>query len=103
MREAGTEMDMLSRIALDALVFGQVINLEAWIGVGFFVALFSTLVFVPLVIEITQAPKLLKDRHYGLFALVTFIWCFSVFTIGWIVLPMIVAIWHPYPTTPPSP
>ena len=95
-------MDMLSRTTLDALVLGQVIQLEAWIGVGFFVAIFSTVVLVPLVVEITQAPKLLKDRHYGLFALVAFIWCFSVFTIGWIVLPMIVAIWSPYPTTPPG-
>jgi hypothetical protein len=79
------------------LVVAQVINLEAWIGIGFFVALFSMVVVVPLVVMITQSPRLLKDRHPGLFALVTFTWLFSLFTLGWIVIPMIVAIWVPYP------
>jgi hypothetical protein len=82
------------------LVLGQVIQLEAWIGVGFFAALFSAVVVVPLFVLITQSPKLLRDRHYGLFALVTFIWAFSLFTLGWMILPAIVATYHPYPTHP---
>jgi hypothetical protein len=79
------------------VVVGQVIQLEAWIGIGFFVALFSMVVVVPLIVLITQSPQLLRDRRYGLFGLVTFIWSFSLFTLGWMVVPMIVAIWFPYP------
>jgi hypothetical protein len=76
----------------------QVIQLEAWIAVGFFVAIFSTLLIVPLVVLITQSPKLLRDRRYGLFGIVTFTWSFSLFTLGWVILPMIIAIWNPYPS-----
>ncbi len=79
------------------VVVGQVIQLEAWIGIGFFVALFSMVVVVPLIVLITQSPQLLRDRRYGLFGLVTFIWSFSLFTLGWTVVPVIVAIWFPYP------
>lgn len=79
-------------------VLGQVINLEAWIAIGFFLALFSMLVIVPLFVLISQSPKLLRDRRYGLFGIVTFTWSFSVFTLGWVVLPIVIAIWFPYPT-----
>jgi hypothetical protein len=78
-------------------VLAQTINLEAWIAVGFFVATFSFIVVLPLFLLITQSPKLLRDRHYGLFALVTLIWSFSLFTLGWMTIPMIVATWRPYP------
>jgi hypothetical protein len=79
-------------------VLGQVIQLEAWIAIGFFVALFSMFVVVPLFVLITQSPRLLRDRRYGLFGIVTFTWTFSLFTLGWVVVPMIVAIWFPYPS-----
>jgi hypothetical protein len=79
-------------------VLGQVIELEAWIAIGFFLALFSTFVIIPLYVLITQSPRLLRDRRYGLFSLVTFTWTFSLFTLGWVVVPMIVAIWFPYPS-----
>jgi hypothetical protein len=82
---------------LPAPTLGQVINLEAWIAIGFFVALFSMIVVVPLLVMITQSPKLLHDRRYGLFSIVTFTWVFSLFTLGWVVVPLILAIWFPYP------
>lgn len=82
------------------LMPSQDIKLEAWIAIAFVGAIFSLFVLVPLGIMIVQSPKLLRDRHYGLFALITFIWSFSIFTLGWMTIPMLIAIWTPYPTHP---
>lgn len=78
----------------------QDIHLEAWIAIAAVALIFSLFVLVPLGIMIVQSPKLLRDRHYGLFALITFIWSFSLFTLLWITIPMLVAIWVPYPHHP---
>ena len=78
----------------------QDIRLEAWIAIAAVGLIFSLFVLVPLGILIVQSPKLLRDRHYGLFALITFIWSLSLFTLGWMTIPMLIAIWTPYPTHP---
>ena len=90
----------LARIREALQLPGQDIHLEAWIAIAAVALIFSLFVLVPLGIMVVQSPKLLRDRHYGLFALITFIWSFSVFTLLWITIPMVVAIWVPYPHHP---
>lgn len=86
-----------SMTARHALVLAQVIHLEAWIGMAAVVAVFSLFILVPLGVMIAQSPKLLRDRRYGLFALVSFIATFTIFTGVAMALPILIAIWVPYP------
>jgi hypothetical protein len=76
----------------------QVLDIEAWIGLAVVGVIFSLVVLVPLFVMPTQLPKLWRDRRYGLFSLIAGIWAFSMFTVLWITVPMVVAIWVPYPT-----
>ncbi len=73
-----------------------VIEPEAWVGWGIVILLLSVFILVPLAIIIGQLPALWRNRRYGLFSLVSFIWFFTVFSILASVVPMFVAIKIPY-------
>ncbi|GAC1449105.1 MAG: hypothetical protein PVSMB4_07010 [Ktedonobacterales bacterium] len=90
-------MVAMSLAALGALVLAQVIHLEAWIGLAGVAFVFSLFIVVPLGVMIAQSPRLLRDRHYGLFALVSFIASFTIFTGLAMTVPLLLAIWVPYP------
>jgi hypothetical protein len=73
-----------------------VIQPEAWVGWGIVILLLSVFILVPLVIIICQLPALWRNRRYGLFSLLSFIWFITVFSILASVVPMFVAIKIPY-------
>ncbi len=73
-----------------------VIQPEAWVGWGIVILLLSVFILVPLVIMIFQLPSLWRNRRYGLFSLVSFIWFFTVFSLLASVVPMFIAIKIPY-------
>ncbi len=73
-----------------------VIQPEAWVGWGIVILLLSVFILVPLVIMIFQLPALWRNRRYGLFSLVSFIWFFTILSLLASVVPMFVAIKIPY-------
>jgi hypothetical protein len=73
-----------------------VIQPEAWVGWGIVILLLSVFILVPLVIMISQLPALWRNRRYGLFSLISFIWFITVFSLLASVVPMFVAIKIPY-------
>ena len=73
-----------------------VIQPEAWVGWGIVILLLSVFILVPLVIIICQLPRLWRNRRYGLFSLVSFIWFFTVFSLLASIVPMFIAIKIPY-------